>query len=124
MKNIKRLFLLILIQFIFAIPAFPVSVDGALDQGDARADRRQGIGQGESTVVVAVDPEKARVIHIKNTLEIAKFDVSGALLEEVVVHADKRTLCPTHKQLPARGQFPCFRRGSCGISFAGSGRRK
>ena len=31
----------------------------------------------------AVDPEKARVIHIKNTLEIAKFDVSGALLEEV-----------------------------------------
>jgi len=30
-----------------------------------------------------VDPEKARVIHIKNTLEIAELDISEALLEEV-----------------------------------------
>jgi len=30
-----------------------------------------------------VGSEKARVIHNKNTLEIAKFDVTGALLEEV-----------------------------------------
>lgn len=30
-----------------------------------------------------VDPEKARVVHIKNTLEIAEFDVSESLLEEV-----------------------------------------
>jgi len=31
----------------------------------------------------AVDPEEARVVHIKNTLEIAELDVSEALLEEV-----------------------------------------
>ena len=31
----------------------------------------------------AVDPEKARVVHIKNTLEIAEFNVSESLLEEV-----------------------------------------
>lgn len=30
-----------------------------------------------------VNPEEARVVHIKNTLEIAEFDVSEALLEEV-----------------------------------------
>jgi len=30
-----------------------------------------------------VDSEKARVVHIKNTLEIAEFDVSEALVEEV-----------------------------------------
>lgn len=32
--------------------------------------------------VGAVDQDKARVVHIKNTLEIAEFDVSEALLEE------------------------------------------
>jgi len=31
----------------------------------------------------AVDPEKVRLVHIKNTLEIAELDVSEALLEEV-----------------------------------------
>lgn len=31
----------------------------------------------------AIDPEKARLIHIKNTLEIGELDVSGAFLEEV-----------------------------------------
>ena len=35
------------------------------------------------TTIREVDPEKARVVHIKNTLEIAEFDVSEALLEEV-----------------------------------------
>jgi hypothetical protein len=30
-----------------------------------------------------VDPEEARVVHIKNTLEIAEFDVSEALLGEI-----------------------------------------
>ena len=31
----------------------------------------------------AIDPEKARLVHIKNTLEIGELDVSGAFLEEV-----------------------------------------
>ena len=31
----------------------------------------------------AIDPEKARLVHIKNTLEIGELDVSEALLEEV-----------------------------------------
>jgi len=35
------------------------------------------------TTIREVDPEEARVVHIKNTLEIAEFDVSEALLEEV-----------------------------------------
>jgi hypothetical protein len=35
------------------------------------------------TTIREVDPEKARVVHIKNTLEIAELDVSEALLEEV-----------------------------------------
>jgi len=38
---------------------------------------------GALNTVGAVDPDKARVVHIKNTLEIAEFDVSEALLEEV-----------------------------------------
>lgn len=35
------------------------------------------------TTIGAVDPEEARVVHIKNTLLIAEFDISEALLEEV-----------------------------------------
>ncbi len=31
----------------------------------------------------AIDPEKARLVHIKNTLEIGELDVSGAFLKEV-----------------------------------------
>jgi len=31
----------------------------------------------------AIDPKEARVVHIKNTLEIAELDVSEALLEEI-----------------------------------------
>ena len=30
----------------------------------------------------AIDPTEARVVHIKNTLEIAELDISEALLEE------------------------------------------
>jgi hypothetical protein len=35
------------------------------------------------TSIGAVDPEKARVIHIKNTLEMAHMDVSAALMDEI-----------------------------------------
>jgi hypothetical protein len=31
----------------------------------------------------AIDPTEARVVHIKNTLEIAELDISEALLKEV-----------------------------------------
>ena len=31
----------------------------------------------------AVDPEDARIVHIKNTLEIAELDISEALLNEI-----------------------------------------
>jgi hypothetical protein len=36
----------------------------------------------------AIDPAEARVVHIKNTLEIAELDISEALLEEVKVRKD------------------------------------
>jgi len=35
------------------------------------------------TTIGAVDPEAARVVHIKNTLEIAELDISEAFLEEI-----------------------------------------
>jgi hypothetical protein len=35
------------------------------------------------TTIGAVDPEEVRVVHIKNTLEIAELDISEALLDEV-----------------------------------------
>lgn len=31
----------------------------------------------------AIDPREARVVHIKNSLEIAELDISEALLEEI-----------------------------------------
>ncbi len=36
----------------------------------------------------AIVPTEARVVHIKNTLEIAELDISEALLEEVKVRKD------------------------------------
>jgi hypothetical protein len=40
----------------------------------------------------AVEPEKARVVHIKNTLEIGELDISGALLEELEGRTDLRLI--------------------------------
>ncbi len=42
----------------------------------------------------AVEPEKARVVHIKNTLEIGKIDVSSALLEEIKGREDLKLAGP------------------------------
>jgi len=46
------------------------------------ATEREAIDAALNTIG-AVDPEKARVIHIKNTLEIGELDVSEAFLKEV-----------------------------------------
>ena len=35
------------------------------------------------TTIGAVDPEASRVVHIKNTLDIAELDISESLLEEI-----------------------------------------
>ena len=35
------------------------------------------------STIGAVEPEKARLVHIKNTLEMGKLDISEALLEEL-----------------------------------------
>jgi hypothetical protein len=40
------------------------------------------------TTIGAVDPEKARVVHIKNTLEIAALHISEAFLEEIKGRTD------------------------------------
>ncbi len=40
----------------------------------------------------AVEPEKARVVHIKNTLEIGELDISGALLEELKGRTDLKLI--------------------------------
>ena len=39
--------------------------------------------EAELNTIGAVDPDKARVIHIKNTLEIGEMEVSAAFMEEV-----------------------------------------
>ncbi len=40
----------------------------------------------------AVDPEKARLVHIKNTLEIGELDISEAFLEEIEGRGDLKVL--------------------------------
>jgi len=40
----------------------------------------------------AIDPEKARVVHIKNTLEIGELDVSAALMDEVKTRCDLKII--------------------------------
>lgn len=40
------------------------------------------------TTIGAVDPEEARVVHIKNTLEIAEMDISKVLLKEIMGRED------------------------------------
>jgi hypothetical protein len=40
------------------------------------------------TSIGAVDPEKAKVIHIKNTLEMAAMDVSTAVMHEIRSRTD------------------------------------
>jgi hypothetical protein len=40
----------------------------------------------------AIDPEKARLVHIKNTLEIGELDVSGAFLKEVEGRKDLKLI--------------------------------
>jgi hypothetical protein len=44
------------------------------------------------TTIGAVDPEAARVVHIKNTLEIAELDISEALLEEIKGREDLKLM--------------------------------
>lgn len=46
------------------------------------------------TTIGAIDPEKARVVHIKNTLEIAEFDISEALLRDLEGRADLKLVKP------------------------------
>jgi len=40
----------------------------------------------------AVEPEKARVVHIKNTLEMGELDISGAVLEELKGRTDLKLI--------------------------------
>jgi hypothetical protein len=44
------------------------------------------------TTIGAVDPEAARVVHIKNTLEMAELDISQPLLEEIEARKDLKLL--------------------------------
>jgi hypothetical protein len=57
----------------------------------ALATEREAIDAALNTIG-AVGPEKARVIHIKNTLQMGELDISQSFLEETKERADLRVL--------------------------------
>ncbi len=59
----------------------------------ARETDRDAIDAALKTIG-AVDPEKARLVHIKNTLEIGKIDISSSLLEEIKGRVDLKLAGP------------------------------